>query len=229
MKKLVLILICTLILTVFIAFNYLLWDREDKIKSIESLNSSSSVKIEDLQKKIETLDYINKQLREDISDLDDQNTRLRSEKKQAEEASQAIKGELEQKNEVINKLKQEMDTASLEAIVKKWVENIDSTKYEAAYELQINQVEDSKFELFDFISSYKNSIKSMKLKSIKLDNEAGSNQNRGGITFKVVLDVEKLENSSETIFISGLNQVFFKMTYEPLKERWAIWEVSSTR
>lgn len=48
MKRFFLVMVCAILIAVFIAFNYLLWDRESKlaeIKNLESVNASYSANI----------------------------------------------------------------------------------------------------------------------------------------------------------------------------------------
>ena len=44
MKKFVLVLVCTLIILFFVGFNYLLWDRENKVEDIRTLENTNENK-----------------------------------------------------------------------------------------------------------------------------------------------------------------------------------------
>lgn len=65
MKKLVLVFVSALLLAVFIAFNYLLWEREgreEKLQQLESNNASNNASMNTLNHEIKTLEDDNSKL-----------------------------------------------------------------------------------------------------------------------------------------------------------------------
>jgi len=220
MKKLVLILICAIIMTVFVAFNYLLWDRE----KYEDITASKSASIDALGREINKLNSDNKLLNIRLEELENANKLLTNKNSELEQEKQAAKVDLQQKNESINKL----NTKPMEEVIKKWVESIDKGEYEAAY--SVHAVQPSNRELAvslnDFSNLYKNSVKNMKVKSINLNVEGEPEEKKGDLVFKVTLEVKNIENSSKKIYDEGLNDRFFTLVYDKNKGNWAISDIS---
>lgn len=87
MKKFILVMISALLMVVFIAFNYLLWDRENKEKNIETLensNASNNASINALGREISMLEEKNKSLETQAGELEEQNKALADSKNQLE-------------------------------------------------------------------------------------------------------------------------------------------------
>jgi len=229
MKKFILVMVCTLLMTLLIAFNYLLWDRENKKKDIEDLeqsNVSNSVSINALGRNIKQLEDENRALNEkielmegNIKELDENISTLESEKNRLIRI-------LEQKNTAINKLKEEVDLSILEAAVRKWVQAINSGDYETVYSLQTAGMNQSSgfFKVTDLENSYKNSIQSIKLKSIKFDMEEIPVETPGGICFFVTLDVKKSGNADarKIQLEEGINEKLIAVDYDKEKNTWMI-------
>jgi septal ring factor EnvC (AmiA/AmiB activator) len=229
MKKFILVMVCTLLMTMLIAFNYLLWDRENKKKDIENLEQSkvsNSVSINALGRNIKELEDENRALNDtielmegNIKELDEYISDLESEK------NKLIKI-LQQKNTVINKLKEEVDPSILEAPVRKWVQAINSGDYESVYNLQTAKMNQSSgfLNITDLENSYKNSIQSIKLKSIKLDMEEVPVETPGDICFFVTLDVKKSGNADvgKIQLEEGINNKLIAVDYDKEKNIWVI-------
>lgn len=228
MKKLVLVLVCVLIMTIFIAFNYLLWDRENKIKNIENLNTSKNMSIDTLGDKIKNLDDANKQLAEEIKKLEGEKGSLTERYQLLEQELTVTKDNLKQKNVVLNQLKRLADIKALEQVVKKWVESIDAGKYDEAYKLQIKQLAspENNISLDSFANIYVSNIKNIKIKSIKLYEDDMSAERQGDIVFEVSLDVKKAENAKDSVFKEGLNERYFVVGYDETTGEWIIDNIS---
>lgn len=231
MKKLVLILVCVIVLTVFIAMNYLLWDRENKLQSYESLNSSKNVSIEALSDKIKTLEESNGQLQATIDDLVNRNKRLTDDNAQIELDRMKLQTEVSSKNGAIEKLKQTADMKDLEEVIKKWIDDVDNGQYENAYKLiDPNAINLTGFRNQDDFSDYfKTNIKSMKYRSVKLVTDSIPKNRIGDLIFKVVLDVKKTDASvdNSVMFSDGQNIRYFKLVFDTEKNNWVISEISA--
>lgn len=229
MKRFVLIVVCILFLTVFATLDYMLWDRDNKIKSYESLNYSKNVSIDALGEKIKSLDDANKQLKNNVSQLEQDNKRLSDKNNQLAEDKLKSDTAIDYRNDVISMLKQAIDPQPFEAIIKKWADSIDKGQYQVAYGLQSRDSlsKDGLLDLNDFTLSYKNTVKSMKVKSITLNTEGIPFKKKGDIVFKVVLDVKKVGNSY-SLFNDGSNEVYFTMDLNELRNGWAIVAISNT-
>ena len=224
MKKVVLILVSAVILTVFMAFNYLLWDREKKIKNFEYINDTKNSSIDTLGAEISSLKDVNSQLKERITELEDLNKGAQLKNLELESSKSKVDKELAQKNEVISKLQQQADVKPLEEPVRKWVESLDKSQFEAAYNLQYKHSLSNadNITLDDFTKSYKEYAKSIKIKSIKLLTEDLPADKVGKIIFKAVLEVKKIENSASNIFNEGTNERYFYIDYDKQKDGWVI-------
>lgn len=235
MKKLALVMICTLLIVIFIAFNYLLWDRENKEKDIENLErlkASSSTSIDILGKKINELEDENKILKDRMNELETSNRLLEYEKKRLEQDKADVKNILDGKLEVINALKQHADLKALEEIAVKWVKNIDQGDYTTAYELMQKQPSspDGFSDVNDFINSYRNAVKKIEITSIELCTEGVPNNKIGDIIFKAIVEVQlvnKRSNVGRVQFSEGVNEVFFTFDYDKKTGQWMIADISS--
>lgn len=234
MKKLALVMICTLLIVVFIAFNYLLWDRENKEKDIENLErlrTSSSTSIDTLGRKIKELEDENNFLKDRMNELETSNRLLEHEKKRLGQDKTDIENILDRKLEIIDVLKQHADLKPLEEIAVKWVENIDQSDYTAAYELMQKQSSNPEgfTDVNDFTASYKNIVKNIKITSIELCTEGIPDNKRGDIIFKAELEVQLVNqrNSAPKVQLNeGVNEVFFIFDYDKKTERWMIANIS---
>ena len=227
MKKAVLILVSAVILTVFIAFNYLLWDRENKIKNFEFINDTKNSSIDTLGAEISSLKDANSQLKDRITELEDFNKGALLKNSELESSKSKADKELAQKKEVINKLQQQADMKVLEEPVRKWVESLDKSQFEAAYNIQYKHslVNTDNITLSDFTKTYKESVKSIKIKSIKLVTEEMPPDKVGNIIFKTVLEVKKTENSTSNTFNEGTNERYFYIDFDKQSNEWVITDV----
>jgi len=237
MKKLVLVMVCALLLLMFIGFNYLLWDRENRkedIRNLENSNASNNASINTLGREIKSLEDENRQLKARIELLENENDNLQSERIKSEQDKLKIIGTLSQKNEVIDKLKQNTDLQPLQEDIKKWVEYLNKGEYETAYKLlDLKNVDQGEFSSIDvFISTYRNSFKSIKIKSVELYTKGPDDDKKGDIIFIAVLEVE-MDGANEASgigkpFNEGLNERFFTVDYDKDKDKWVISNISAS-
>lgn len=224
MKKLVLVLVCALIMTVFIAFNYLLWDRENKIRSFENLNVSKNMSIDALGDKIRSLDDEKKKLQDEIKKLESQNNQIRSNYYLVEQDLALLRKEISSKDDLIYQLKKIADLKPMEAVIRKWAESIDKGEYEPAYELQRRQLTtgENNISFTGFVDAYKANIKNVKVKEVKLYDNEYSDTKRGVLVFTVILEVKPVEGSTGQLFIDGENERYFTLGYDEIAGDWVI-------
>ncbi|MCX7708872.1 MAG: hypothetical protein N2484_03385 [Clostridia bacterium] len=227
MKKLVLMLVSAVILTVFIAFNYLLWDRENKIKNFEYINDTKNSSIDALRREIDVAKEDSNQLKSKITELEELNKRSQSKISQQEKEISQIENDLNQRNDLVSRLLQQADVKPMEEVIRKWIEGIDKGQYEVAYELQYNHSSSvtprPSFE--DFSSSYKRSIKSLKFKSAKPYIEELPPDKKGRVVFKAVMDVKKVEPNVKSDFNEGTSEKFFILIFDKQKSEWVIADI----
>jgi len=229
MRKLILVVTCILILGIFITFNYLLWDRENKIRNYENINYSKNASIDALGEKIKSLDDNIKQLNDKIADLENKNKLLTDRNAQLTQDNLKIQADLKYKNDLINVLKQQSDIKPFEAIVKKWADGIDKSQYAISYDLQDKESlsQDGIYKLEDFINAYKGSIKSMKVKSVKMTIDFFILDRKGDITLDVTLDVKVDGSKGNRFFSDGTNERLFTLALNSDRNDWIISSISN--
>ncbi len=233
MKKLVLIMVSALVLTIFISFNYLLWFRgqqiteyQTEIKNMEQKqsdeNSIANSKIKDYMAEIVEKEKLIESLDKEIADLKGSN-------KELEQDSQQKTADNKSKNAVINKLKEKADLEQPMEVIRNWVDFIDKAKYEDAYKLQNSapMSQDAAKSLSDFAEFYKENIKNTRVKSIELLTDGIPEDKKGDVIFKVSLDVTKAENAVTAEFADGLNEMYFTLTVDGYTNDWIISDIAS--
>lgn len=219
MKKLILVIISALIMTVFIAFNYLLWDRE----KIVGMDADKMASIDALSKQIRNFDEEIKLLRLKSQDQDEGIRSLQDKLNQSESERSNLKEKVLQQGELIGFIKQSANLKPLEAVVRKWAESIDNGQYDAAYGLQSRQY--MKQDNIEFVNSYRTSVKSMKIKSLSLALEGIPSERHGEVIFKTVLEVKKNENSGKISLVDGNNERFFVIGWDQYNKDWVITDI----
>jgi len=235
MKKLTLVMVSALIIIVFIAFNYLLWDSENKEKDIENLrylNISNNSRINAYEREIKNLEDEIKQLKSSLEMADETNKNLLDEMQRLEVETEEYGRLLEEKIELINILKQQVDLQLLETPVREWIESLNKGDYETAYELLSRQIANQyrRLSFSEFKSNYENSIKEMKLESIKLLTDNVSDDIKGSIVFDIVINVIITDDAGEIPdgFKEGQNRRFVTIDYDRENEKWVIAGISSS-
>lgn len=233
MKKLVLVLVCALVMTVFIAFNYLLWDRENRIKSFEYLNFSKKASIDALNTDIKELDNINKQLKKRIGELEENNKIMQEKNSQLVEEKLRAEVGLAYKDQLIDKLLPQVNLKVFEGVIGKWVQSLNEGAYEEAYELMLEQPAGKKeaLSLEDFTKGYKDIVNSINLKSVKLEPVNNGSDKKGDIVLRAELEAKIAEdgNSVKGYLIDGLNEACFIFDYSKDKDQWYILDILYSR
>jgi len=235
MKKLALVMVSALIIIVFIAFNYLLWENENKEKDIENLkylNINSNSRINAFEREIKILEDEIKQLKSSLEIAEETNKNLLDEKARLEVETQKYDKLLENKIELINALKQQVDVKLLEAPVREWIDSLNKGDYETAYELLSRQIANQygKLSFSEFKNNYENSIKEIKLESINLLTDDVSDDIKGSIVFDIVVNVIISDNANKNPdgFKEGQNRRFVTIDYDKGNKKWVITGISSS-
>lgn len=222
MKKLVLVMICALVMVLFIALNYLLWDRENKM----NIDARKDINIATLGREVSNLEAANASLKEKVSKLEAGAKTLEQKNEELQQEKNKTTGALAQKNEIINQLKQMIDTKGFEAVITKWADCIDKGQYDQAYQLQLSQLSNQQNMTFEeFTNYYKTHIKNIKVTAIKLNIQGAPEDKKGDITFKVSLEVKRVPNSGKAIFEEGNSDKLFTLVFLKEKNIWVIGEI----
>ena len=221
MKKFALILVSVLIMTVFIAFNYLLWDKG----KIEDINASNSASISALGREINKMTSDNRYLGLKVDELESGNKIHLDKISQLEQDKNNNKNLIEQKNEVINFLKQRTDLKQLEDNIKKWVDSINQGRYDVAYNLQVPDKGNQEAALNNFTNLYKSNVKAISIKSIKMATEGVPEDKKGDMIYRVSLEVKKPDSVSKSLFIEGNNERNFILAFDKEKNNWLISDI----
>lgn len=235
MKKLVLIVVSALLLIMFIGFNYLLWDRENKeedIKSLEYSKVSNDASISALGREIKGLEDEKNKLNNRIKTLEESISILESERRKLNEVVYQAKQVISHKNMVIGNLLKHTDTRPMQECIKEWIEAIDKGNYETAYNLLQDQMaaQDESISVLDFTNSYKGVVNSIKIQSIELFLDELPEDKTGQIIFRVILDVKIAEGKKDInpTFIEGRNEKYVIVDYDKYKKEWVIVRIFNT-
>ncbi|HHY24185.1 MAG TPA: hypothetical protein GX527_08125 [Clostridiaceae bacterium] len=233
MKKFVLVMFFSMIIAVFVGFNYLLWERENRekdIKSLQDINASNSITINALNRQLENMENTLKLRNDNINKLDEENSTLKKDLERLNQDNIKINKLVEHKSEVINYLYKNDQPELITVPIKEWAECISAGDYESAYRTWYVSKEDEKESLTNFTNKYKNVIKSIKLKSIEFYSENIDKLDKkdifleGDIFFAVELDVKLAEDNvrSDILFSEGDNRKIFVLNYNSEEGKWHI-------
>lgn len=231
MKKLILIMICVLLMALFIAFNYLLWDREGKIRELESLQNirvTNGANINSLNRDIKNLEDERDKLQTNIAELGDDKEQLIQKNTQLENEKVQIEQKISEKIDMINILKANVDMKVFDEPIVKWVEAVDTGRYEDAYGMEFAKttLQESAYSLDEYSDLLKRTVKNIKFKEAKVDSELGKTE--GEIYVIATLEVKVPEGTdlSDARFIDGLNEVSFSIDYDYINRNFYISSLS---
>ena len=218
MKKFILVMVFVLLTALFIAFNYLLWDRESKVeelKNFEYEQASYNVDINARKREIAALEDEVSRLQDEYKKLEAENSSLTEEKNELNADWIKSRETLQERIDFINVLKQHTDINTLSEPVLKWVEAVNQGNYEEAYDLEYEgvAVQDRPVGLVAYAEGMKNTISMINITDIKLDKLRGSGT--GDIYLDVKLDVKLVEElkQQDPRFSQGENEVYIRVNY----------------
>ncbi|MDD4495199.1 MAG: hypothetical protein PHV32_12810, partial [Eubacteriales bacterium] len=129
MKKLALVLMCTLVLLFFIGFNYLVWDRENIFKNIED----NQVSIEVLSRELNNQRNAYRALQDEKDKLEENILELENSLETIVADNEQLAQQLQGKDESINVLKSQVDKTIPVQTIERWVKSINEGYYSEAY------------------------------------------------------------------------------------------------
>lgn len=218
MKKALLMLIFIVLVVFFIAFNYLLWDRVEVEKTVELSAQRNAYKIDDLNAEIVGLKKFNKQLDDKLKQEIQEKDAITQQKDGLDKEKQALEKQVQYRDKLVSFLKQSADLSSAQGIIKDWAENINKSQYKQAYDLMSS----GGASYNDFENQYKASVKSIKIKLVKLNTDINSPENENDFIFDVTADIKINDEKTNQLFISGENKCNFKMMYDVNLNKWFI-------
>lgn len=235
MKKILLIMVSVLILTIFISFNYLLWFRDGQIAEykadIERLSKDLTAEESNFSSIINQ-SASNVSMRDaEITKLDKKLAILETGNSKLEQDNQQLMANNNIKDAIISKLKLQADLEPLKTIIRNWVDYIDTARYDDAYKLLKNapiSQDSAKAQSGLLISNYSN-VKGVKVKTIELLTEELLNDKKGDIIFKVVVDVTKVDDTASGELVKGINNLYFTMQVQEYSNEWVISNIQPTR
>lgn len=229
MKKLVLVTVSVIIMAIFIAFNYLLWDKQNSQEMYDELNASKKAGIDALSREVQDLTDTNKKLQDQINQLEQESLNLKNSNSELQDEVSALHQKVEDRNVTIHALIPQVDPKPLEDTVNKWAQGIDTGDYETAYNLQLPQLlkQSQVPDLKGYSAGLKNTIKSFKVKSIEMKNDGLPDSRRGSVVLKVVLDIKKSGEAETSDYAEGLNERYLTMSYNMGSKCWNIADISA--
>ena len=227
MKKFILVMVFFLLIALFIAFNYLLWDRESKlaeIKNLESINASYSASVSVNKREISSLEEEIKSLNNQIGQYKDEIDRLQKEKEQA--ISDRVQGEAitREKIDLINALKEQTDIQFLSEPIILWAEALNNASFDEAYSIEYEGVplKERAVSLSAYVEQMKSTVEKIEITEIKVDKLRG--YGNGEIFLNVSFNVVLAENADPEAsrFGDGENQMYVKVDYSKSKRAFII-------
>lgn len=234
MKKLILVLICIAILLFFVAFNYLIWDRDKKVNDIENLkwtNANNISNINYLTRQIETLQEEKKALDKNIAGLQEDIEKINGNLEDAAAEIEQMKTVIAGKEETIGILKDQADPDSIYSVIEKWVAAMNEADFGAAHEMQYSHPQAGKdyVALPEFQLMYADKLQEIQVVSaVLLENAAESGKELPKIfVFEVELNAAfNPETATESLpgqlIASGENKLRIKMDFDETTNEWFI-------
>ncbi len=227
MKKFILVMVFALLIALFIAFNYLIWDRESKlaeIKNLETVNASYDSSISVHKREINTLEEEVGGLRDQIEKLQQEKAQLQKEREQAASDRNHTEELLRDRIDFINILKEQADIQFFAKPVTMWAEAVNNGSFEEAYSIEYEglQAKDRTVSLSAYIEQMKASVTKIEIVDIKVDKLRGSGN--GDIYLDIRFNVKLVENADvlNSRFTDGENEMYVKVDYSKAKKAFII-------
>ncbi len=227
MKKFILVMVSALLIALFIAFNYLLWDRESKlaeIRNLESVNASYSASVSVHKREINTLEEEVKSLNNQITQYRDEIDKLLQERDQAISDRLQEKATLKAKVDFINVLKEHTDIQVLSRPVVLWAEAVNNGSFDEAFDIEYEGVppRERTVSLSTYVEQMKATVERIEINEIKVDRLRG--YGTGDIYLNVRFSVRLVEDAdiSSSRFSDGENEMYVKLDYSKDKKAFII-------
>ena len=227
MKKFILVMVSALLIALFIAFNYLLWDRESKlaeIRNLESVNASYSASVSVHKREINTLEEEVKSLNNQITQYRDEIDKLLQERDQAISDRLQEEATLKAKVDFINVLKEHTDIQVLSRPVVLWAEAVNNGSFDEAFDIEYEGVppRERTVSLSTYVEQMKATVERIEINEIKVDRLRG--YGTGDIYLNVRFSVWLVEDAdiSSSRFSDGENEMYVKLDYSKDKKAFII-------
>ena len=233
MKKLILVMVFVLLTAFFVAFNYLLWEREDtetKLKNLENANAGNNASISAQKREIDSLEERNTRLEDEIKSLGEEKERILTEKQALSEEKDKINRTLQERIKFINAVKQYVDIKVLSEPVTKWAEAVNQGKYKEAYELEFEGTaeDDRTTSQEEYAEGMKNTVRKIEINEVKLDKLRGAGE--GEIFLEVRMNVKLADSNGKKLaaYTDGINEKYVKIDYSYEKKAFIISSISGS-
>jgi len=208
-KKIVLTLFFSVFLGIFIAFNYLLIQKENTEIGTRELEQEMTAKSATIANQVDRIGDLERR----TSDLIDQVASLREQNDEKESAISSLEkitddqGEmLGRREDLINKLKQGLDVEQVGQQAREWIEFINSNEYEKAY-ARFNRPIDNAYTtmiLSEFREYYSRQVGMVEVKSIDVMTRGIPETIDNDLVVAVVVDL--ITPRSLELFIESLEE-----------------------
>ena len=219
MKKLILGMFFVLLTALFIAFNYLLWDkesRENEFKRLENVNASNVASINAHKREIDSLVEENSKLSDEIERLENEREQLLQDKLTLAEERDKSGQSVQEKVSFINVLKQYVSLEDLSEPVRKWADALNQGKYDEAYAHEYAAVaeENRTVSPAGYAEEMKDTIRKVEISEVKLDKLRGSGN--GDIILEVRLNIKLADDTGKVSqrYSEGVNDKYIKIQYD---------------
>ena len=218
MKKLILVMVFVLLTALFIAFNYLLWEREDREKELRNLeyaNVSNNASISAQKREIDSLEEEIGSLEDEMKSLEKERERNLVEKQSLAAEKDKINENLQDRIKFINAITKYIDIKTLSEPLTKWVEAVNQGRYEDAYNLEYEgiKLQGRPVSLEKYTEEMKKTIRKIEIVEVKLDKLRGAGN--GEIFLEAKLNVKLTEDSDtdSTLYKDGINNKYVNIGY----------------
>jgi cell division protein FtsB len=218
MKKFILVMVFVLLAALFVAFNYLLWDRESKVtelKDLENANAGNNAMINSQKREIENLVEENKNLNNRIDELDKENKQLAQDNSNIKSDRDNKAALLDERIKFINSLKQIVDLKSLTEPLAKWADAINQGNYEEAYAVEYAgmPLKDRTVDLGSYSEDMKKTVRRIEIIDVKIDPIRGSGDGNLYLDLKLSVKLAEGADMSVSRFVEGENSAYVKFDY----------------
>ena len=228
MKNFFVIIICVLILSIFIAFNYVMWDRQ----SLQDLNETKNASIETLSREIKSLNDSNNKITKSYDEVNKKLVELENEFEIISEENRKLKEDLKIREESLTFFQTMINPNIFADYIIDWANKLSKGQYAESYILFSKNaiIFDEKINVKEYSNIFSNIIENIEINEIKDSKQNDSIENisqlsdnlvkmiKLGVTSNIEdtkpneLDITYLEKNSsynEIAYKVGLN-IFYK-------------------